>query len=98
MSSLRREAEAAEDLGIRASLDPVLDPIHFGFMNPLSRYADIRPVLPEADILMGTGNLTELTDADSDGVTAILLGICSILHIRGFLVVQVSPHARRTNQ
>ena len=25
---------------------------------------------------MGTGNLTELTDADSQGVTAVLLGIC----------------------
>jgi len=47
---------------------------------------------------MGTGNLTELTDADSDGVTAALLGICSELHIRNLLVVQVSPHTRRTIQ
>ena len=45
---------------------------------------------------MGTGNLTELTDADSSGVTALLLGICSELHIRNVLVVQVSPHTRRT--
>ena len=52
--------------------------------------------LPDADILMGTGNLTELTDADSSGVTAMLLGICSELHIRNVLVVQVSPHTRRT--
>ena len=40
---------------------------------------------------MGTGNLTELTDADSQGVTAMLIGICSELHIRNVLVVQVSP-------
>ena len=40
---------------------------------------------------MGTGNLTELTDADSGGVTAMLLGICSELGIRNVLVVQVSP-------
>ena len=45
---------------------------------------------------MGTGNLTELTDADSQGVTAMLLGICSELQIRNVLVVQVSPHTRRT--
>ena len=45
---------------------------------------------------MGTGNLTELTDADSQGVTALLLGICSELAIRNVLVVQVSPHTRRT--
>jgi len=54
--------------------------------------------LPAAEILMGTGNLTELTDADSDGVTAALLGICSELYIRNLLVVQVSPHTRRTIQ
>jgi dihydropteroate synthase len=47
---------------------------------------------------MGTGNLTELTDADSAGVTATLLGICSELAIRNILVVQVSPHTRRTVQ
>jgi dihydropteroate synthase len=47
---------------------------------------------------MGTGNLTELTDADSGGVTAMLLGICSELAIRNVLVVQVSPHTRRTLQ
>ena len=47
---------------------------------------------------MGTGNLTELTDADSGGVTAMLLGICSELRIRNVLVVQVSPHTRRTIQ
>ena len=45
---------------------------------------------------MGTGNLTELTEADSQGVTAALIGICSELGIRNVLVVQVSPHTRRT--
>jgi len=45
---------------------------------------------------MGTGNLTELTDADSSGVTATLLGVCSELAIRNVLVVQVSPHTRRS--
>jgi dihydropteroate synthase len=67
-------------------------------MTSLARYAELRKCLPEADILMGTGNLTELTDADSSGVTAVLMGICSELHIRNVLVVQVSPHTRRTLQ
>jgi len=60
------------------------------------RYAALRTRLPEAEILMGTGNLTELTDADSSGVTAILMGICSELAIRNVLVVQVSKHTRQT--
>ena len=67
-------------------------------MASLKRYADLRAALPDAEILMGTGNLTELTDADSVGITAALLGICSELLIRNVLVVQVSPHTRRTIQ
>jgi dihydropteroate synthase-like protein len=98
LSSLLRTAEAADKRGIRALLDPILDPIHFGFMNSLGRYAELRRRLPAAEILMGTGNLTELTDADSVGMTAALLGICSELVIRNLLVVQVSPHTRRTIQ
>jgi dihydropteroate synthase-like protein len=98
LPSLLRAAEAAERRGIAGILDPVLDPIHFGFMESLGRYAELRRRLPDAEILMGTGNLTELTDADSAGTTAMLLGVCSELHIRNLLVVQVSPHTRRTIQ
>ena len=65
--------------GMACLLDPILDPIHFGFAASLGRYAELRARLPEAEMLMGTGNLTELTDADSSGVTALLLGICSEL-------------------
>jgi dihydropteroate synthase-like protein len=98
LPSLLRAAEAADRRGIATILDSILDPIHFGFMESLTRYADLRRRLPEAEILMGTGNLTELTDADSAGTTAMLLGICSELSIRNLLVVQVSPHTRRTIQ
>ena len=97
-TSLLRRAETAAERGIMAILDPILDPIHFGFMDSLARYAELRRRLPQAEILMGTGNLTELTDADSGGMTAALLGICSELAIRNILVVQVSPHTRRTLQ
>jgi dihydropteroate synthase-like protein len=96
LSSLLRAAEAADRRGLHAILDPVLDPIHFGFTASLLRYAELRRLLPRAEILMGTGNLIELTDADSVGLTAALLGVCSELEIRNVLLVQVSPHTRRT--
>ncbi|MEO8716368.1 MAG: DUF6513 domain-containing protein [Acetobacteraceae bacterium] len=96
LDSLVRAARAACALGMDVLLDPILDPIHFGFTASLQRYAALRARLPEAEILMGTGNLTELTDADSSGVTAMLMGVCSELGIRNVLVVQVSPHTRRT--
>jgi len=96
LDSLVRAAGLAAERGLPCLLDPILDPIHFGFTASLGRYAALRERLPEAEILMGTGNLTELTDADSSGVTAVLLGICSELAIRNVLIVQVSPHTRRT--
>jgi dihydropteroate synthase-like protein len=96
MASLYRAMDALDKKGRAYLVDPVLDPINFGFTESLGRYAALRRKRPDAEILMGTGNLTELTDADTTGITAVLLGIASELHIRNVLVVQVSPHTRRT--
>jgi dihydropteroate synthase-like protein len=96
MASLYRAMDVLNAKGRGYLVDPVLDPINFGFMRSLERYAEVRRERPKAEILMGTGNLTELTDADTTGITAVLLGIASELHIRNALVVQVSPHTRRT--
>jgi dihydropteroate synthase-like protein len=96
LDSLVRAAHKAEELGLSFMVDPILDPIHFGFADSLARYVETRRRLPNAEMMMGTGNLTELTEADSSGVTAILLGLCSELDIRNVLTVQVSPHTRRT--
>jgi dihydropteroate synthase len=96
LDSLQRAARMARERGLRCILDPILDPIHFGFAESVARYVELRRREPEAEMMMGTGNLTELTDADSSGVTATLLGLCSELDIRNLLTVQVSPHTRRT--
>jgi dihydropteroate synthase len=96
LNSLLRAIDLCKSKGIPHIADPVLDPINFGFMTSLERYAQLRRARPDVEILMGTGNLTELTDADSGGVTAVLLGICAELKIRNVLIVQVSPHTRRT--
>ena len=96
LASLHRAMDALDAKGRKYLVDPVLDPINFGFTRSLERYAQVRRDRPDAEILMGTGNLTELTDADTTGITAILLGIASELHIKNVLVVQVSPHTRRT--
>ncbi len=96
LASLIRAIDKAKAMGLPHIADPILDPIHFGFTASILRYAELRRQRPDVEILMGTGNLTELTDADSQGVTAALLGIASELHIQNVLVVQVSPHTRRT--
>ncbi|MBO0663908.1 DUF6513 domain-containing protein [Jiella sp. MQZ9-1] len=96
LESLDRAIAKAEAMGIDFIADPILDPIHFGFSASLSRYHELRRRHPDISMLMGTGNLTELTDADTSGVTAMLLGICSELSIGHLLVVHVSPHTRAT--
>jgi dihydropteroate synthase len=75
-------------------VDPILDPIHFGFTDSLARYHEVRKRHVDVEIMMGVGNLTELTHADTVGINAILLGICSELHIKHILTTQVSKHAR----
>jgi dihydropteroate synthase-like protein len=96
IDSLGRTVAAAQNAGISFIVDPVLDPIHFGFAQSLGRFIEARRRWPEVELLMGTGNLTELTDADSSGVTAVLAGICSELGVRNVLTVNVSPHTVRT--
>jgi dihydropteroate synthase-like protein len=75
--------------GVRLRLDPVLEPIGFGFAESLGRYIAARRRYPDAEIMMGTGNLTELTDADSAAVNVILLGFCQELGIRSVLTTEV---------
>ena len=74
--------------------DPILDPIHYGFTPSVARYYEMRRRRPDVPILMGVGNLTELTDADTSGINALLMGICSELNITAVLTVQASPHCR----
>jgi dihydropteroate synthase-like protein len=95
LDSLVRACERLERAGKPYLADPILDPIHMGFTESLCRYRDFRARMPEAEMLMGVGNLTELTDADTSGITMTLMAACSELRIRNVLVVQVSPHCRR---
>ena len=98
LDSLLRAYERAKARNIDPILDPILDPIHFGFSDSIARYRELRSRAPDAELMMGTGNLTELTEADTSGVTALLLGICSELNIANALTVNVSPHTSRTLQ
>ncbi len=95
MGSLYRAIDAMTAKGKPFLADPILDPIHFGFTESLVRYRDLRQRYPDLHILMGVGNLTELTGADTTGITALLMGVVSELRIGAVLVVQVSPHCRR---
>lgn len=70
-------------------IDPVLEPIGFGFAASLGRYLEVRRRYPQAEMLMGVGNLTELTDADSAGINVLLTGFCQEVGIRSVLTTEV---------
>lgn len=94
MISLERIIKKVKKMNRHFFADPILDPIHYGFADSISRFLSIRKKFPDINLLMGTGNLTELTDCDSTGVNTILMGLVSELNIKAVLVVQVSNHCR----
>ena len=83
---------SSQDVPIR--LDPILEPIGLGFAASLGRYMAARKKWPDAEIMMGIGNLTELTDVDSAGINVLLLAICQELGVRSVLTTQVINWAR----
>ena len=94
LESLYRNVDALERWGARFILDPVLEPIGFGFAESMHRYHEVRGRYPEAEILMGIANVTELTEADTTGMAALLLGYCQELGIRYVLTTAEIPWAR----
>ncbi|MEO8271388.1 MAG: DUF6513 domain-containing protein [Aureliella sp.] len=80
--------------GLSVRLDPILEPLGCGFTSSLLRYAACRKEYPDAHIMMGIGNITELTDADSAGINTLLIGICQELGIQSLLTTQVINWAR----
>ncbi len=94
LDSLAHTVERLRAIGLRHRLDPILEPIGFGFAESLGRYIATRQRFPEAEMLMGVGNLTELTDADSAGINVLLAGFCQELGIRSILTTEVINWAR----
>ena len=74
--------------------DTILDPVHFGFTKSIIRYAECRERYPDIDMMMGIGNLTELTEADTSGINAMLFGLISEMDITAVLATEVSAHCR----
>ncbi|WP_404361045.1 DUF6513 domain-containing protein [Methylotuvimicrobium sp. KM1] len=95
LASLDRAIETLQAKNRVFLVDPILDPLHFGFTQSVVRYHQVRQKYPDIEIMMGVGNITELTHADTVGMNALLLGICSELDINAILATEVSKHACR---
>jgi len=94
LGGLEETVELLAAAGVPLRIDPVIEPIGCGFAASLGRYLEVRRRYPDAEMLMGIGNLTELTDADSAGINLLLLGFCQEIGIRSVLTTQVINWAR----
>ncbi|MCO6456664.1 MAG: dihydropteroate synthase [Pirellulaceae bacterium] len=94
MAGLEETVERLSNAGVPLRIDPILEPIGCGLAASLGRYLAVRARYPDAEMLMGIGNLTELTDCDSAAINLLLLGFCQELGIRSVLTTQVINWAR----
>lgn len=75
-------------------IDPVLPPLTYGLGEAIARYVKVRHDYPQVPMCMGIANVTELVDADSPGVNAVLTGIASELEVDYILTTEYSVRAR----
>jgi dihydropteroate synthase-like protein len=93
-AELERSLERLERWRVKYLIDPIIEPIGFGFMASLERYAEAHRRWPTVPQMMGIGNITELTAADTTGMNAVLIAICEEVGVRAVLTTEVIPWAR----
>ena len=89
LDSWNETIQRLNEAGRAFRLDPVLEPIGFGFAASLQRYFETRRRFPDQPMMMGVGNLTELTEVDSAGVNFLLAALCEELRIGSVLATEV---------
>ena len=94
LKGLDGTVERLDKAGVPFRIDPVIEPIGFGFAQSMGRYLTARRHYPDAAMMMGIGNLTEMTEVDSAGVNMLLLGFCQELAIHSVLTTEVINWAR----
>jgi len=88
-STLAKNIVRAKREGIRCIIaDPLLQPVGSGFVQSLRQFRKSRYPL-----FFGAGNVTELLDADSPGINAVLAGMAMEL---GAALIFTSEHSDKT--
>ncbi|MHC1579647.1 MAG: dihydropteroate synthase-like protein [Candidatus Alkanophagales archaeon] len=99
VGSLLANIRAAREMGIRKVIaDPVLSPplVGRGVSGSLLAYAFFRAADGRTPLLLGVGNVTELLDADSVGVNAVLACIAAELDADVLFTTEHSPKTRNS--
>jgi dihydropteroate synthase-like protein len=96
LALLENNLEAARRLGYGTLVaDPLCDPLVTpGLVESIKAYAAFTRRQPTVPTLMGVGNVSELLDADTPGVNALLAGIASEVGVCFLLTTEVSAKTR----
>ncbi|MDQ1262515.1 MAG: hypothetical protein QG575_1696, partial [Euryarchaeota archaeon] len=74
---LEENLKTALQMGLSVIADPILEPPLQGLSPSLQRYLAFRQDHPQIPLFFGAGNVTELLDADTVGVNALLAALAS---------------------
>ena len=94
LDSLQPTIDAFRSANQKFRIDPILDPVGVGFATSLGRYSEARRRWPEIPVMMGIGNVTELAEADTAGMSLLLAGICGEMGITSVLTTEVANWCR----
>jgi len=86
---LKHTVELVKTKTNKVIADPVLE--IFGVFESLSRYKRFREIDPITPMLFGVGNITELFDADSHGINAIIAYIAEEIGADLLFTTEASP-------
>jgi len=92
--SLIENLDKCRKVGIKKIIaDPILDPAGHGFTESVIRYMNFSERYPEIPLFFGAGNVTELFDADSTGINALL---CTIAADTGASILFTPEYSDKT--
>lgn len=93
---LEENIRRARKLGIRRIMgDLILDPVNMpGIIDSLVAFHKFAKRNPDVPLIFGTGNVTELMDADSVGTNALLAGVASEIGVSILLTTEKSDKAK----
>ena len=94
LDSLEPTLQALREHHARFRIDPILEPLGIGLAASLVRCHEARRRWPEAAVMLGVGNVTELAEADSAGMSLLLAGLCQELQVTSVLTTEVINWAR----
>ncbi|MFN2252608.1 MAG: DUF6513 domain-containing protein [Candidatus Promineifilaceae bacterium] len=94
VQSMWRSAEQLWEWGVDCVLDPITLPIGFGFSRSIYDLYQTRLRYPDVQLLMGVHHLSEMTDADTTGINALLMGLAQELNLALVLTTEVAFWAR----